>query len=84
MTKFSLDKNFSKPSYLCVAEIFGGINFRQCSKGQRSVIINAGQKIHAIKIWPIRTDGEIDKNFLLVKIFAYMVHAHMYHTFVYM
>ena len=29
MTKFSLNKNFAKLSYLCIAEIFGGINFRR-------------------------------------------------------
>ena len=64
MTKFSLDKNFTKPSYLCIAEIFGGINFRQCSKGRHilNVIINIGQKICAIKILPIRTDGQIGEN----------------------
>ena len=47
MTKFSLDKNFAKPSYLCIAEIFGGVNFRQCGKGRHvlNVIINTGQKI---------------------------------------
>ena len=58
-TKFSLDKNFTKPSYLCIAEIFGGINFRQCSKGRHilNVIINTGQKIRAIKTLPIRADG---------------------------
>ena len=27
---FSLDKNFAKPSYFCIAEIFGGRNFCQC------------------------------------------------------
>ena len=26
---FRWAKNFTKPSYLCIAEIFGGINFRQ-------------------------------------------------------
>ena len=30
-------------------------------------------KIHAIKISPIRADGEIGENFLLVKISAYTV-----------
>ena len=34
MWKFSLDKNFAKPSYLCIAETFSEINFRQCSKGR--------------------------------------------------
>ena len=74
-TKFSLDKNFANPSYLCIAEIFGGINFHQCGKGRHvlNVIINMGQKTHVIKISPIRTDGEIGENFLLAKISAYTV-----------
>ena len=31
---FSLDKNFAKPSYmyLCIAEMFGGINFANAVK----------------------------------------------------
>ena len=70
MTNFLLDKNFAKPSYLCIAEIFSGINFRQCSKGHHilNVIINTGQKIRAIKISPIRADGKIGENFLPAKI----------------
>ena len=49
--KFSLDKNFAKPRYLCIVEISGGINFRQCSKGRNIlyVIINKGQKNSRIK-----------------------------------
>ena len=33
--------------YLCIAEMFGGINFHQCGKGHHIVyvIINPGQKI---------------------------------------
>ena len=45
---FSLDKNFTKPSYpLYIAEIFSGINFYQCGKDLHIfyVIINTGQKI---------------------------------------
>ena len=74
-TKFSLDKNFTKPSYLCIAEIFGGIHFRQCCKGHHilNVIINTGQTIRAIKISPIKANGEIGKNFLLAKISTYTV-----------
>ena len=74
-TKFSLGKNFAKPSYLCIAEIFGGINFHQCGKGRHilNVIINTGQKIRTIKISPIRADGEIGENFLLAKISVYTV-----------
>ena len=45
--KFLLDKNFTKPRYLCIAEIFHGINFCQYGKGHiLSVIINTGQNIH--------------------------------------
>ena len=46
MGKFLLDINFTKPSYLCITELFGGINFRQCGKGRHIlyVIINTGQK----------------------------------------
>ena len=49
--------------------------YHQCSKGCHilNVIINTGKKIGAIKISPIRADGEISKNFLLAKISAYMV-----------
>ena len=45
--KFSLDKKFAKPRYLCIAEIFDEINFHQCGKGRHilHVIINTGQKI---------------------------------------
>ena len=52
MTKFSLDKNFAKPTYLCIAEVFGGINFRQCSKGRHilNVIINTGQNFRVYDI----------------------------------
>ena len=73
--KFSLDKNFAKPSYYCITEIFSGINFRQCGKGCHIlyVIINTGQKIRVIKILPMRADGEIGKNFLLAKISMYTV-----------
>ena len=51
--------------YLCIVEIFGGINFHQCGKGRHIlyVIINTGQKIHVIKISPMRADGEIGENF---------------------
>ena len=31
--KFLLDKNFPQPSYLCIAEIFRGINFLPCAIG---------------------------------------------------
>ena len=58
--KISLDiLNFAKPSYLCIAEIFGGVNFHQCGKGCHIlyVIINTGQKIHVIKILPMRADA---------------------------
>ena len=74
-TKISLDKNFAKPSYFCIAEIFCGIYFRQCGKGPHilNVMINTGQKIHAIKISPIRADCEIGETFLLAKISAYAV-----------
>ena len=72
MTKFLLDKNFAKPSYLCIAEIFSGINFRQYGKGHYILnVINTGQNICAIKILPIRADGKIGENFLLVKISMY-------------
>ena len=49
--------------------------FHQCGKGRHilNVIINMGQKIRAIKISPMRADGEIGKNFLLVKISTYTV-----------
>ena len=57
------DKYFTKPSHLCVAETFGGINFCQCGKGRHIlyVIINTGQKICVIKILPMRADGKIGK-----------------------
>ena len=73
--KFLLDKIFAKPSYLCIAEIFNGINFCQCGKGCHilNVIINTGQKICMIKISPIRADGKISQNFLLAKISTYTV-----------
>ena len=66
---------FRQAQLLCIAEIFGEINFRQCSKGRHilNVIINTGQKIRTIKILPIRADGEIGEIFLLAKISAYTV-----------
>ena len=38
----------SNPVYVSSSIIYGGINFRQCSKGHHTlyVIINTGQKIH--------------------------------------
>ena len=73
--KFLLDKNFTKPRYLCIAEIFDGINFHQCGIGRHIlyVITNTGQKIRVIKISPIRADVEIGENFLLAKISEYTV-----------
>ena len=68
-------QNFAKPSYLCIAEIFSWINFHQCGKGRHIlyVIINTRQKIRVVKILPMRADGEIGENFLLVKISVYTV-----------
>ena len=37
--KFSLDKNFTKPRYLCIAGIFDGINFRQYGKGHQMLYV---------------------------------------------
>ena len=56
---FRLTKYVTKPSYLCIAKIFSGINFRQCGKGCHIlyVIINTGQKIRIIKILPKRADA---------------------------
>jgi hypothetical protein len=50
-----MDKNFTKPSYIWIAEIlnFGEINFHQCRKGRHIlymyVMINAGQNIYVIR-----------------------------------
>ena len=70
-------KIFAKPRYLCITEIFSGINFRQCNKGYHilCVIIHTGQNICMIKILPMRADGEISENFLLAKISMYTVHV---------
>ena len=46
---YCIAKNFAKPRYLCIAEIFDGIKFRQYSKGHHNmlyVIVNTGQKVH--------------------------------------
>ena len=66
-------KIFTKPSYLCTAETFSGINFRRCCKGHHIlyVIINTGQNICVIKISPMRADGESGKNFPQAKISTY-------------
>ncbi len=71
--KFLLDKNFTKPCYLCIAEIFDGINFHQYGNGRHMlyVIIYMGQKICETKVSP---GGKIGKNFLLAKIFSYTVY----------
>ena len=66
-----MDKNFTNPSYPCIAEIFAGTNFRQCGKGRHVLYVyNAGQKI---QISPMRAGSEIGKFFLLEKISNYMV-----------
>ena len=67
--KFSLAKNFAKPRYLYIAELFGGINFRQCDKGHHIlyVIINTGQKFMDKKF---RQREQVAK---LAKIFTYAV-----------
>ena len=54
--KISLDKNFANPRYLCIAEIFGGIYFRQCDKGRHIPNwqkFSPGKKlcVYGIKIW---------------------------------
>ena len=74
-----LDKNFSKPRYLCILEIFNGINFHQCSRGHHIlyVIINTGKKSLRIKISAMRAGGKIGENFLLAKISTYTV-DHLY------
>ena len=50
----------------CIAEIFGGINFRRCDKGRHIlyVIINTGQNL-LINISLMRAGGEIGENFRL-------------------
>ena len=77
--KFSLGKNFTKPSYHCITEIFIGINFCQCGKGCHifNVILNIGQKTLRIKILPMRTGGEISENSLLAIISGYTVYTKM-------
>ncbi len=54
--ELSLDKNFTEPSYLYIAEKIGGFrtNFRQCGKGRHILcaIINRGQKISVINFSP--------------------------------
>ena len=51
-------------------EIFSGINLHQWRKGCLILytIINTGQNIRAIKLLPMRSDGEIGEICLLVKI----------------
>ena len=68
--KFSLDKSFAKPSYLCVVENFRGNNFRQSGKGRHILyaIFNTGQRVSVMKFSPMRAGEESDKNFPLVKI----------------
>ncbi len=65
--KFSLDKNFAKPRYLCIAEIFDGINFHKYGKGRHMlyVIINTGQKIRGIKLSPTSQVAKLVKIFWL-------------------
>ena len=64
-----LDKNFTKPTcrYLCIADIFDGINFPQYGKGHHKlyVIIDIGQKIRGTKFSPTRPGGEIGEKFRL-------------------
>ena len=72
---FRLTNIFAKPNYHCIAEIFGGINFRKCSKGHHifDIMINTGQKNS-----PMRADGEISEKFLLAKISTYTVFKLVY------
>jgi hypothetical protein len=65
--KISLDKNFAKRSYLCIAE---KLNLSQCDKGRHILyaIFNTGQK----KL-PMKAGGEIGESFLLAKIYVYTV-----------
>ena len=72
--KFLLDKNFVKPSYLCITEKVCKKTFANAVKVAISIlyaIFNTGQKIGMIKFSPIRTGVE---NFLLVKISIYTVY----------
>ena len=56
------------PSTLCIAEIFGGVNLRQCGKDHHIlyVIINTEQKIN---ISPMRADGEIDESLCIYGVY---------------
>ena len=48
LRKFSLDKNFTEPSYFYIAEMFMEKKFRQCSEGHHilymHVIFNIKEK----------------------------------------
>ena len=50
--EFSLDRNFAKPSHLCIVEKKLRKNFHQCGKGHHILyaVFNTGQKIRMIKI----------------------------------
>ena len=79
--QYRIREKFRQPQIPLYCRNIGGINFCQCGKGRHIlyVIINTGQKIHVIKISPMRADGKIGENFLLVKISAYGI---LYPTYV--
>ena len=64
------DKYFAKPSYLCIAEIFGGISFANVVKVTISSLTQ-DKKIRVIKISPMRANGEIGESFHIYNIHMY-------------
>ena len=62
-----MDKNFTQPSYLCIAEIFSGmiLYFYPCGEDHHRpyIIINMGQKNCRIKVSPVGARDEKAKIF---------------------
>ena len=57
--KFLLDKNFTRPSYLHIAEQFGGKNFIKIGKGRHILQSFTQDKISMIKFLLVRASCDV-------------------------
>ena len=80
--KFSLDKSFAKTSYLCIAEIFGGINFHQCSKGCHipNVIITREQMVKLARIFSWQKFPHIWYTYMCIHNSSYETRTQQFNT----
>ena len=74
--------NTVKSRYLCIAEIFGGINFCQCSKVCPILYaIIQNKKVSVVPFLPMRVGGEIGENLHICSMCTWVgVHEYVHCT----